>query len=87
MWYNKDSENQAPIKQAAELLTNKKYAEAEIATRALLGKRLSMWQRVYRTAMLADCLEDWYEAEVSKQTDIITITKPANTYVGAALPC
>ncbi|KAH0360063.1 hypothetical protein KCU65_g9604, partial [Aureobasidium melanogenum] len=66
--YTNDSENQAPIKEAAELLTNKKYAEAEVATRALLGKRLSMWQRIYCTAMLADCLGSWYEAEEQRTT-------------------
>jgi hypothetical protein len=66
MSYYKDFDNYAPIKEVTELLANKQYAEAEAAARALLDKRLSMWQRVQCSTLLAGCLEDWCKAEVSR---------------------
>jgi len=56
----------ARIDMAVDMLNEKRYAEAEAATRAVLEHRLSRWQQIYATILLADCMNDWYEAEVSE---------------------
>ncbi|KAH0283996.1 hypothetical protein M436DRAFT_83279 [Aureobasidium namibiae CBS 147.97] len=53
----------ARIDMAVDMLNEKRYAEAEAATRAVLEHRLSRWQHIYATILLADSMNDWYEAE------------------------
>jgi hypothetical protein len=51
---------------AVHLFNNEKYAEAEAATRYALQRRMSNYQKNYAIALLADCMDDWYDAEVSR---------------------
>jgi hypothetical protein len=55
----------ASIDQAVDLFDVGKNAECEAATRAVLKRDVSIWQKIYCLALLADCVDDWYDAEVS----------------------
>jgi hypothetical protein len=58
----------ASINQAVDLFDAGKNAECEAATRAVLKHSVSIWQKIYCIALLADCVDDWYDAEVSSNT-------------------
>jgi hypothetical protein len=57
----------ALINQAVDLFDAGQNAECEAATRAALKHNVSIWQEIYCVALLADCVEDWYDAEVSSR--------------------
>lgn len=54
------------IDDAVDLFNDEKYAECEAAVRAILRQGVSRWQKIYCLTLLAECVEDWYEAEVSR---------------------
>ena len=55
----------ALLDKAVDQVDHELYAEAAATTRAVLEHRLSRWPKIYAIALLADCLDDWYDAEVS----------------------
>jgi len=55
----------ALLDKAVDQFDHELYAEAAATTRAVLEHGLSRWQKIYAIALLADCLDDWYDAEVS----------------------
>jgi hypothetical protein len=57
----------ALINQAVDLFDAGQNAECEAATRAALKHNVSIWQEIYCVALLEDCVEDWYDAEVSSR--------------------
>jgi len=68
------------INNAVDLYDEGLLPECEAATRAILKHRLSRWQEIYCLALLADCLDDWYEAEVS-QTNPLRVLESSNSDV------
>lgn len=59
------TEIQDLIDNAVDHFNDGKDAECEAAVRAALQHRMSRWQEIYCLTLLADCLKDWYKAEVS----------------------
>lgn len=57
----------ALLERAVDQFNDELYAEAAATTRAVLEHSVSRWQRIYAVALLADCLDDWYDAEVSQK--------------------
>jgi hypothetical protein len=54
------------LDKAVDLFNDGMYPECEAAIRAVLEHSISRWQKMYAIALLADCLDDWYDAEVSQ---------------------